>query len=321
LNDSPPHGVTYIQQKLLSDGSLVVSIDETLIEAAKPWLPTLPTIRADAHPSGPSLRLDQGFVSTAMRDTTPTVYLGNVLAWGDHNLDRFAIASRRSGCGGHIDLEARIATLVAPAKRAENDVPSMLALSAALLLLRGGASPVHAGGVVNPRNGKAWLLVGDARSGKSTTTANLVVAGWRYLSDDYVLLRRGASREIVVEGWPGDFHLDEGWGSHRPTGVRHNVDETQFAEESRQLVAPLGGLLFPEVQRAGETAVQDIACADALARLIRQSPWLLADPGSARDTLDLLTDACAGRNAEIHLGLDTFGNPPLLEERLSQFTG
>src|SRR5690606_33365128 len=95
------------------------------------------------------------------------------------------------------------------------DLYSMLTLSAALLLGRLERTPIHAAAVVAP-NGQALLLAGDARVGKSTTTVNLITAGWDYLSDDQIVLER-AGADLRVEGWPRLFYLDEGWEAGTPT--------------------------------------------------------------------------------------------------------
>ena len=51
-----------------------------------------------------------------------------------------------------------------------------------------GVYGLHAAGVVTGA-GQGLLITGDAGSGKSTLTIGLVRQGWRYLSDDAVLLR------------------------------------------------------------------------------------------------------------------------------------
>ena len=91
--------------------------------------------------------------------------------------------------GGEVSFGSRVARLrVDPAigPSAATDLYSMLTISAALLCAGLGRALLHAAAVVAP-DGTAWLLVGDARSGKSTTCANLARGcgggGWGYLSD------------------------------------------------------------------------------------------------------------------------------------------
>jgi hypothetical protein len=47
---------------------------------------------------------------------------------------------------------------------------------------------LHAGGIA--RQGRAMLLVGESRSGKTTLTAAMLGEGWDYLSDDMILMER-----------------------------------------------------------------------------------------------------------------------------------
>ena len=56
-------------------------------------------------------------------------------------------------------------------------------------LRRGGMYQFHAGCVVAPDETRRMLLVGDSGCGKSTLTAILIRNGWRFVSDDNLLLR------------------------------------------------------------------------------------------------------------------------------------
>jgi len=52
---------------------------------------------------------------------------------------------------------------------------------------------LHAAGVVSP-NGQGMLIIGPSGSGKSTLAVGLIGSGWKFLSDDAVLLcRRGTT--------------------------------------------------------------------------------------------------------------------------------
>jgi hypothetical protein len=199
------------------------------------------------------------------------------------------------------------------------DLYSMLTISAALLLGRLGYALVHSAAVVSP-NGTALLLTGDARSGKSTTTVNLITRGWSYLSDDQVILRKD-SGGVSVLGLLRPFHLDQGWGHRRPVARRRAVDPATLGPGRRLKAAPLGSLVFPRVEAAAPTALRRLAPADAVAALVRQSPWLLADPASAPRILELLRLAAESPGFVLSLGLDTFSNAELLEEVLVSATG
>lgn len=55
-----------------------------------------------------------------------------------------------------------------------------------------------------------------------------------------------------------------------------------------------------------------VPAADALARLVRQSPWLLADPPAARDVLSLLRDIARRPVFMLRLGRDSYRDPERL---------
>src|SRR5438552_10438251 len=150
-----------------------------------------------------------------------------------------------------------------------------------------GRALVHAARIVLP-DGSARMLIGDARSGKSTTTANLITRGWNYLSDDQVVLSRAPGGAILVTGLLRAFHIDEGWGGVGPVQRRRAVDAATVGTGRRLGNAPLGGLLFPRISPSEKTSRSPISPADAMASLVRQSPWLLADRVVAPRVLELL---------------------------------
>lgn len=313
--------MAYISQKLLADGSLVLSVDEDLRPYASEWMPSLPEMREEAHPGGQSIRIDSGSLERPPGLGRHSLALGRVKAWLLNTSDNAWLEDETSSITATIDLASGIANVAVDTRKKPSpfDLSSLLTIVAGLLLVRKGRTPVHAGAVVHPDRGLAWVLVGDSHSGKSTTTANLVRAGWSYLSDDYVVLSRGAGDDIVVEGWPDDFHLDEGWHSGEPTGVRGTTRESDFGQDARKESAPLGGMLFPRVDASHPTSITPVAGVVGLERIIRQSPWLVADPASAGAVLDLMRSAAAKNTADIRLGRDTFANPQLLDEVVRAF--
>jgi hypothetical protein len=188
---------------------------------------------------------------------------------------------------------------------------SAATLAAALLLGRMERALAHAAAVVGP-DGRAWLLVGDSHAGKTTTSANLLQAGWRYVSDDQVVLYRAADGELSAEGWPRPFHLDEGWEGGAPLHRRGTTDPRERWPGRWTRTAPLAGLLFPRVEAGRPTVREALPASDALARLLRQSPWLLADRGAAPRVLRLLQEAASLPAYALRLGLDTYADPERL---------
>ena len=311
----------YVQQHLVRDGTLILSVDESLIAAASEWMSSLPESRVASHPNGASIRVDRGDLPRVITADAPSLALGSVTAWIDATHTSAWLENDARNVVATVDLEKRIArvAIADPDRVRATDVTSSLTIIAALLLVRDGRTAIHAAAVAHPETGEAWLLAGDSFSGKSTTTANLIRAGWRYLSDDYVVLSRSQSAEIEVEGWPDDFHLDEGWHRGESTGVRGTLREEDLPQGRRVSSAILGGILFPRVSAHEETSATKAAPVISLERLIRQSPWLIADNRSAGRVFQLLSDAASLPAGDLRLGLDTFADPEKLSGIVKQF--
>jgi hypothetical protein len=312
--------MTYIHQALVRDRSLILSVDESLRDAAGEWMPSLPEESADDHPSGPSIRVDRGNVEPFDVSQAPSLSLGRVQAWVDSKRGIANLVSLTGEITALADLHSRVATVIVPEDidPAPADFTSLLTITAALLLVRDGRTPIHAAGVVDPATKKGWLLCGDSHSGKSTTTANLIKAGWSYLSDDYVVLSR-LGDDVELQGWPDDFHIDEGWSRGESTGVRGTIREADLPPGRRVDAALLGGILFPRISPDEETAVACVPPVVALERLIRQSPWLVADSESAGSVFQLLGNAAMTRSGELRLGLDTFADPSRISALIGEF--
>lgn len=307
----------YIVQPLVRDRSLMLSVEEDLRSLASDWMPSIAAETVAHSPEGAAICVRRGVSPNDSPETTPSLMLGGVRAWV--NGDSAHVANATRTLTGDADLANRKASLlVADAEPPTADVTYALAMTAALLLVRDGRTPVHSGGVVDPDTGRGWLLVGDTHTGKSTTTANLMKSGWAYLSDDYVVLSR-AGDMIEVEGWPDDFHLDEGWHRGESTGVRRVVSEHDLPSGKRAEAAPLGGILFTRIAADKPTAIETISPAAALERLMRQSPWLVADSKCAAQVFRLLSDAASRTCGDLRLGRDVLADPKKLDSLVRNF--
>lgn len=301
-----------IVRSLLHDGRLRVEVHPRLLPSIARWLPLVPA-DTPVHPAGAVIRIVPEEAAPPPRpEGERTLQLGEVDAWMDEARARLAGAS---GVHGTVSLHDGAAELGAPldGDRATvaMDLYSACNLCCGLLLGRMGRALAHAAAVAPPGGG-AWLLVGDSRAGKTTTCANLVSAGWSYLSDDHVVLHRDAEGRVAVEGLPRPFHLDEGWESGGIVERRGNTDPHQRWPGAWRRTAPLAGLLFPRVEADAPTALAPLAAPDALAGLLRQSPWLLADRGAAPAVLALLREAALFPTHRLRLGMDTYADPALL---------
>ena len=144
-------------------------------------------------------------------------------------------------------------------------------------------------------------------------------AGWSYLSDDYVVVSQGRDETVGVEGWPGDFHMDEGWERGESTGTRGTLPEAELPADSRLDSGVLAGILFTSVERNQPTRIDAIEPVVALQRLIRQSPWLMGDSASAPTVLHLLRLAASAPAGELRLGMDAYRDGTRVADLISEF--
>ncbi|HEX6037553.1 hypothetical protein [Longimicrobium sp.] len=302
-----------IVRSLLHDGRLRVEAHPRLLPLLTRWLPLLPE-DTPAHPAGSVVRvLPSADAPPAAPAHRRTLHLGGVDAWVE---DDSAFFDGGAEVWGSVTLADGVSELRV-AEGAEASVSAMWALysactlSAALLLGRMGRALAHAAAVAPP-DGDAWLLVGDSHAGKTTTCANLVAAGWRYLSDDHVVLWRDGDGRAAVEGWPRPFHLDLGYESGTVVRQRGETDPRERWPGAWRRTAPLAGMLFPRVEAPAPTALHPAEAGGALSGLLRQSPWLLADRACAPRVLDLLRDAALLPAHALRLGLDTYTDPARL---------
>lgn len=331
---------------LTADGALRLEAHPAAAPLLARWLPRIPRASgappspdaavlrvSPAPPNLPSVSGDTGhgdvaWASASRAETATrvrgrrTLRLGNVSVWVAG--DEAHLAGRAAPAHGDVDLSAGIAEVgwdpAADALATADALYSMATVSCALLLGRMGRALVHAAAVVSP-DGRAWLLAGDTHAGKTTTCVNLVAHGWRYVSDDHVILSADGDGGVVVEGWPRAFHLDEGWEDGSPTGRRGELDAAARWPGRWLRTAPLGGCLFPGVHAAEPTSLSPAPPAEALAGLVRQSPWLMADRVAAPAVMALLQRAAAHPAYALRLGLDTYRDRDLLVRRLSPALG
>ena len=298
-----------LDRPLLADGSLRLAVDPEAEPLVADWLPRLPYGEPEGEAASRIVVVAEPGRGGPEPTGAPTLRLGEAAAWVPGAGGAVRLAGLAGGSSGTVRLEEARAELHAGAGEPERvawELYSMLTIAAALLLGRLGRTLVHAAATVAP-DGAAWLLAGDARSGKTTTCVNLIGRGWDYVSDDQVVLTHGgdAGGELWAEGWPRPFHLDEGWEDGQVTGRRRTVDPRALGPGTWRRVAPLAGTLYPQVT-GGASRLVPIPQAEALALLVRQTPWLLADPSTAPGCLELLVAAARRPAFRLELGPDTY---------------
>lgn len=233
------------------------------------------------------------------------------------------ISWRQAPAVAELSLGSSCATvLLSPAAvaRLEECQNTFLTTVLIFLLRRAGWHHVHAATAIDPR-GRGWLLAGNARAGKSTTTAWLASRGWSVGTDDMAFLAPG--QRVAVQAYRGPIALrPEGQALLQCTGGaflerrgKMGFWPEELGARWAQRVEP-DLILFPSI--GGErTEVERLGAGDALTRLVRWSAWVLLEPELAQEHLDLLTRLAAQAPAyRVTLGSDLFAHPERLEAPL-----
>lgn len=189
-------------------------------------------------------------------------------------------------------------------------------------LRRCGLFELHGAGVVEPESGDGVLVVGPSGSGKSTLATQLAGAGWRYLSDDSLLLdgrgthveTRALRRQFAVAeptiaaGVLGGFEdrLSEP-APFDPLKRRFEPQEI-FPERFAEVCVPRA-VFFPTVTREPSSRARRISQAETMRQLLRMCPWACYDKPSAPAHLGVLARlARQAAGYELHAGTDLLGD-------------
>ena len=219
--------------------------------------------------------------------------------------DRYTVARRGQEVIYHLEREAcvsvdaergRAVLWTARVAHEQLDaVPGLVSIAILEVAARRGFFGLHAGAVT--REGTGYLLPGASGAGKSSLCLTLVRAGFRYLTDDFVLLTAGDGALRCVPFFH-TFNLDVAWaerfpelsfiGDLRPLphGKRMLDPERCYPGSHAEHARP-GILLFPAIAEAPESAVRPLSRREAFGRLLPQSR-LSADPDVARAHLQIL---------------------------------
>lgn len=183
---------------------------------------------------------------------------------------------------------------------------------------------VHAGLVAF--RGRTVLVPGQSGSGKSTATAALLSLGAVYMSDDVVNLARGS---LAASGFPFPLtikadnaprlaalfpDLAAQRDSIRVDGKRlRYITPARVARRGEEVGAgrPVDAIVFPRYRANAETAVEQLAPADALARLA--SEWVRVATLDESDVSGLLDWLGHVRTVQL-----TYGSPAALTRALDR---
>jgi hypothetical protein len=221
------------------------------------------------------------------------------------------------GNSSYIDIEGSIVAIGQPGRAVEIwmngplkvESPALTrivtyALSAALR--HRGLFELHSGAVTDPETRDGVLIIGPSGSGKSTLTVHLAAAGWPFLTDDVLLLDPA---DGAISAWPlrrcfaitsqtfaaSSFLQARGSLDYlrveRPNmkeDKRRLVPHEVFASGFEQRTVPRT-LFFSELTGADRSEVVPVSPGEAMARLIRMSPWSCYDRTTAADHLSVLS--------------------------------
>ena len=213
-----------------------------------------------------------------------------------------------------------------PSLEHENELLRSFLLNVCILLVRRvGLHHVHAAALRDP-HGRGWMLAGTSGSGKSTTTALLARHGWSVGTDDIAFLAEGATPKTTdVVCWRERLALHDdavvAVGPEGGTALESRRKTGWFPEELGTDWLPRVTpqvLLFPTAEHGDATSVTPIKGRDAVARLMRWSPWVALEADLADEHLLRLSQlASQARAFEVVLGRDLFDSPDRLLELIA----
>lgn len=192
--------------------------------------------------------------------------------------------------------EPRTALLFIDPSRRKKELDAAIGAALYMALRREGRLDLHAAALVPPSERTGAVLIAGAKGvGKSSLTLSLARAGWRFLSDDYVLAWRDEAR-IRLGCLRSTLYLTpdavERLPAQRPPGRavprtgKLMFDPDQLFPGQHLIEAPLAAVVFPERISAPSSSLEPIRAFESFQRLLALTPFLAADP-SARPCLEV----------------------------------
>jgi hypothetical protein len=226
----------------------------------------------------------------------------------------------RAKIPGH-GTSASVVVTPAALERPDEMVRAFVLSIVIVLLRRVGLHHVHAA-VIQDREASGWLLIGESRSGKSTTASLLGRQGWAVGTDDLALLwaDEPAAAPVEAVAWRERLSVRDDMvaaigspgGAPIPARGKHGwgVEELGIEWLPRTIPKRLG---FPSVHPSDPTEIVLISARQALMRLMAASPWLALEPQLASEHLQLMSRLVAQAPAyAISLGRDVVDRPARL---------
>lgn len=190
-------------------------------------------------------------------------------------------------------------------------------LQLALLLGLGrlGIYSLHAAAL--EAEGSGVLATGDSGSGKTTLALSLLARGWKYVSDDAVLLRQDDGL-ITAHAYGRGFSCTAETRAHFPEAKplrplrkgKSLTDVEGLFPGALRLATQPRLLLLTCIGDAAESRMEAVDAAEAVAALVRQSPAILHGRDAAAGQMVVLRALCAQiRSFRFVAGTDVLTNP------------
>ena len=239
--------------------------------------------------------------------------------------------------GSQIQVEpvspGRVTVWFGQSNHAKHRIAVINVLSYALpaALRRCGLYEVHSAGLIEPTTGAGFLLIGDSNTGKSSLSIRLISSGWKYLTDDMLVvkdngsavealaLRRLFSIEPSSISVAGLTEINSALG----TPVNSNRNKRRLEPDDVfpgrfEAVNTPRVLCFLSIAKTKESAVKIISHSDAMVRMIKHCAWSSYDETGAAGFLKVLGRLVGQSNCfELSAGSDFLDDRTLVAELLA----
>jgi hypothetical protein len=190
-------------------------------------------------------------------------------------------------------------------------------------LRRSGVFEIHSAAVIPPDHQKAIMIAGPSGCGKSTLTSQLARCGWRYLSDDILLLKE-VERTIEVWAFRRFFALTADTVAavklsrvnvKEVAGAKERVSPQEHFETDPVEHALPGTIIFPTVTREANSHLTRLTSTQTMTRLLRLCPWASYDKPTSLGHLRMLGSLAHSTSAfELLAGTNILDDPKLAAE-------
>lgn len=210
-----------------------------------------------------------------------------------------------------------------PEERLRARVLGAAVMTLSALLRHRGLYPMHAAALAHPETGGGVLLTAQSDCGKSTLACSLARQGWRYLSDDAVLLRPPAAEgDVEALAFRRHFTLDAearrffpeiaaAWSALPGPEEKGAVamDALYPGGAARSCVPRL--IVFPEIAEGQrESTLHPVPRVEAMHRALSQCALVTLEPERAPAHLDAARRLVGQtRHVRLRAGRDVLDRP------------